>query len=354
MIDRMSRRRQTRKTARRWGLLLIAALLPALLAFPSAGSAEKLQFADVAAGHWAYEYISWASGNGIVDGYPDGLFRPEHPVTRTEFLAMLIRAFDPADFDENIEPGLSWDAPYHQYVSQMRWTYAGETETDPPRNPNGDVYATRGYVAELTAAANGRHLSRIDSVRYVLDAGFSLGKSAATVEGYEADDTLTRAEALTFIYRMKQKMDMLYRSPREETAYDPATAARSPAEVMPLQVQLSTDDMFRFSNIGLERPSAGYTVVTEPRYTVTGVVYDAIGDSLTLRLDVAGDKGFVPVTAVDAPMKDGKFKTDLNLAEPGLYRVTIESLSHVVNRQGFAILTWFYIRYEPEGASSGS
>lgn len=54
---------------------------------------SKLQlFPDVPANHWAYEYVATLAGNGIVEGYPDGNFSGDRPMTRYEFAAMLYRA----------------------------------------------------------------------------------------------------------------------------------------------------------------------------------------------------------------------------------------------------------------------
>lgn len=36
--------------------------------------------------HWAAPSIYWASEKGYVNGYPDGTFRPEQPITRLEFM----------------------------------------------------------------------------------------------------------------------------------------------------------------------------------------------------------------------------------------------------------------------------
>ncbi len=36
--------------------------------------------------HWAASSIYWASEKGYVNGYPDGTFRPEQPITRLEFM----------------------------------------------------------------------------------------------------------------------------------------------------------------------------------------------------------------------------------------------------------------------------
>lgn len=56
---------------------------------------SKLQlFPDVPANHWAYEYISQMAGNGILEGFPDGNFAGDRPMTRYEFAAMLYRTME--------------------------------------------------------------------------------------------------------------------------------------------------------------------------------------------------------------------------------------------------------------------
>ena len=54
---------------------------------------SKLQlFPDVPQNHWAYEYITQLAGNGMIEGYPDGNFAGDRPMTRYEFAAILYRA----------------------------------------------------------------------------------------------------------------------------------------------------------------------------------------------------------------------------------------------------------------------
>ena len=64
---------------------------------------KKLQlkqgkFSDVSTSHWANGVISYASeekmknGQNIVNGYPDGTFKPEDNITNAELLKMLVVA----------------------------------------------------------------------------------------------------------------------------------------------------------------------------------------------------------------------------------------------------------------------
>ena len=63
-------------------------------------------FSDIA-GHWAQDYINEAANAGIVDGYPDGTFRPTGTLTGNAFMKMLLGALG---YDSSIEhyTGSNW------------------------------------------------------------------------------------------------------------------------------------------------------------------------------------------------------------------------------------------------------
>ncbi|ULL15863.1 S-layer homology domain-containing protein [Paenibacillus sp. H1-7] len=55
-------------------------------------SAEKPKFSDVK-GHWAESAIMRLVNEGILDGFPDGTFRPDEPVTADQFVKMLLMSY---------------------------------------------------------------------------------------------------------------------------------------------------------------------------------------------------------------------------------------------------------------------
>ncbi len=57
---------------------------------PSGNGKPLPDFADIA-GHWAETGIRAMAGRGGIDGYPDGTFRPDREVTRAEFVQLLMR-----------------------------------------------------------------------------------------------------------------------------------------------------------------------------------------------------------------------------------------------------------------------
>ncbi|MGD0152609.1 MAG: S-layer homology domain-containing protein [Thermacetogeniaceae bacterium] len=99
IIDELFRRRIV------WGLtvrgIVKASLLAALsvlflFSFFSRGVASAANIKDIA-GHWAVVEIQKAIATGYVKGYPDGRFKPDAGVTRAEFVAMVVSAFQVAN-----------------------------------------------------------------------------------------------------------------------------------------------------------------------------------------------------------------------------------------------------------------
>lgn len=56
--------------------------------------AQKKTFPDVASNYWAAPFIQRLAEQNIISGYPDGTFRPEQPLERDEFAAIVRDAFN--------------------------------------------------------------------------------------------------------------------------------------------------------------------------------------------------------------------------------------------------------------------
>ena len=69
---------------------------------------KKKDFPDVPENHWAYEYVATLAGNGILEGYPDGMFSGDRTMTRYEFAAMFYRALkNGAPVDDNMDRAMN-------------------------------------------------------------------------------------------------------------------------------------------------------------------------------------------------------------------------------------------------------
>jgi uncharacterized surface protein with fasciclin (FAS1) repeats len=56
--------------------------------------AQNTNFPDVTSNYWAQPFIEALATRNVIVGYPDGTYRPDQPVTRAEFAAMIQKAFN--------------------------------------------------------------------------------------------------------------------------------------------------------------------------------------------------------------------------------------------------------------------
>lgn len=75
--------------------LSVSAVAPVITAAPVIAQTQtQSQFTDVSASYWARDFIAPLAARGIIAGFPDGTFRPNEPVTRAQFAAMVRQAFN--------------------------------------------------------------------------------------------------------------------------------------------------------------------------------------------------------------------------------------------------------------------
>jgi predicted porin/uncharacterized protein (UPF0335 family) len=90
------------------------------------------QMRDVPPGHWAYQSIEQLVQLGIIDGYPDGTFRPNRTMTRAEFAQAIARAY--RNIDERLRA-------LDRRISEIR----------PPDGQQVDTSALERQINELRA-----------------------------------------------------------------------------------------------------------------------------------------------------------------------------------------------------------
>lgn len=173
-------------------LKLCIAAASLLFAAAQPAGALPLAFNDTA-DHWAASYIAWAVDHRLAQGYSDGTFKPDKLVNEAEFLAMLLRAYGLVN--GSAQADIDWSAPYYDYAERLNWPLTFSED-------NGSF--SRGRAAMLMAAAvNGKAFTEQSAVEWLLSERISNGRMSATVSGFVPDGRLTRAEALTFFYKLK-------------------------------------------------------------------------------------------------------------------------------------------------------
>lgn len=56
-----------------------------------------LNITDMDESHWSYDYVLTLVTNGVVQGYPDGSFKPDNSITREEFCLMIYNILNPSE-----------------------------------------------------------------------------------------------------------------------------------------------------------------------------------------------------------------------------------------------------------------
>lgn len=159
--------------------------------------AAVTSFKDVKSTHWAYGTIKWAVNAGVVNGYPDGTFKPSKQVSEAEFLMMLVKTFQKVDASGATN---HWADPVYRIAQDNNWPVKGISSSNLKAR---DTAMTRGEVAQLITSAKGINFLTNDAILYLLGTNMAAGKTGNTLSGYKANDYLTRAEAVAFIKKAK-------------------------------------------------------------------------------------------------------------------------------------------------------
>ncbi|MVQ39307.1 S-layer homology domain-containing protein [Paenibacillus anseongensis] len=181
---------------------------------PSKGT---VTFSDVA-GHWAESSIKQAVSNGIVNGYSDGTFKPEHAVTRAEFAVMLIHTLKqqgegaPLTFTDTAKIG-SWA---QKEVAQAVQAGMISGYEDGSFRPDAEI--TRSEMASMIAKALSLRIDLNTTTNFADDqdipqwakGAVEVIKKLGIIEGkgenvFAPAANTTRAEAVTVLLKMTSK-----------------------------------------------------------------------------------------------------------------------------------------------------
>ncbi|MDY5014838.1 MAG: S-layer homology domain-containing protein [Eubacteriales bacterium] len=112
--------------------------------FLSGDAAQGSAFADVQ-GHWAQREIGMAAAKGWVQGYEDGTFRPDRPITRAEAMTMINRVLErnPASAEDLHDGMIVWK----DNADTGKWYYLAVQEAT-----NSHTYARRAGGSEFWLA----------------------------------------------------------------------------------------------------------------------------------------------------------------------------------------------------------
>lgn len=183
-------------------IMILTVFALSYLFFPHLSeAATNKTFQDVPTTHSSYEAIMWTANQGIVSG-SNGKFNPSGTLTEKQFVKMYAEFFKfPASPNESTQ-SKDWSDPYYERLSAFNAPVQGATDKVVRNQP-----ITRGTMAQLIAFAHGQPTDQVSATKYLMTEGISSGQNLQETDPlkrFGAANTLTRAQAATFLYRMSQ------------------------------------------------------------------------------------------------------------------------------------------------------
>ncbi len=173
------------------------AKLAALILSPEPMAEDDAPFPDVA-GSWAEDYISYCYEHGFLDGYEDGSFCPDAPITARELTKMLLGA---VGYDQSAAVGSGWDETVDALARELQVYNGYEYDLSRP--------ISRDYAALLilnilnctavTGYENGEPVPLLDDLLNpvtVLEARFGVQRYQEVITANELLDLEHPGEAL--------------------------------------------------------------------------------------------------------------------------------------------------------------
>ncbi|SHI23065.1 Listeria/Bacterioides repeat-containing protein [Sporobacter termitidis DSM 10068] len=158
-------------------------------------------FPDISANDWFYTYVSDLNKRNVVNGFPDGTFRPASTVSCAEALKLIILA---AGYSEQPSTSSSWAGGYLKFAVSKGLIDAAEIP-----DINGTI--SRQLIAKIASRALGLAPATVSSPfadtadQYVLSL-YSYGVVEGSVSNgsllFMPDSSITRAEISAIVWRI--------------------------------------------------------------------------------------------------------------------------------------------------------
>ena len=176
--------------------------------FTNTTYAAKQTFKDVPRHHFAYDAIQWAYDFDIINGYSDGTFRPNQPVTEQQFAHILINYFDLEPTNNKLtkytKKELASDTNYNTlaaYQVPLNGYFDNSIREQPVK---------RGVVAQaITHVADGK-ANLNQSIGFLVDHNISSGQypkyEFTNLEKFfGTTNNLTRAQVVALFFNLQSK-----------------------------------------------------------------------------------------------------------------------------------------------------
>ncbi len=264
------------------------------------------EFVDVPQDFWAYEYIDELSEKGIIDGYDDGLFKPNGTVTNVEFLKLVVAAsIDPNVKVEDAKGKVdNWAKDYIKIAENYGVVRTGKID-----EKNADEEILRIDMAMIIANSEIKFFGKtkssnlessftdtqyleekdIEAINYCIQNGLIVGYEDGSFKPY---NKMTRAEAATIISRFlinNKNVNKVTSVTKEETVDDEKNSSSNNTSSNSSTGNKGKDSLKPYSNSGSQNK----------KYTITFV-----NDDGTVLQTSSVEKNAMPVYSGDTPTKE--------------------------------------------------
>ncbi|MBD2744258.1 S-layer homology domain-containing protein [Coleofasciculus sp. FACHB-1120] len=184
---------------------------------PAPAVAQAINFSDVSSSYWAASFIQELAQRDVIAGFPDGTFRPNDPVTRAQFAAMVRKAFnknkirDAVNFVDLSSTYWAYSAIREAYEMGFLSGYPGNVFRPTQNIPREQVLVSLAnglnYTATNAVSTDLQVYNDASSISSYARNSIAAATEKSIVVNYPVVETLnptrnaTRAEVAAFIYQ---------------------------------------------------------------------------------------------------------------------------------------------------------
>lgn len=179
-------------------------------------SNARSSFNDVNADAWYYGSVSVLAKKGILNGYKDGSFKPNQPITRAEIAKIIVEAYETIDSEDAQSVQFSdvaKSAWYRGFVSALAASKVTTGKTATTFAPND--FVTRGEavtflhrsedvntidaITKTTVTINGQTYTLADNVKGIINPVNAVALTNAKIDFKATDDQITDITYLSLV-----------------------------------------------------------------------------------------------------------------------------------------------------------
>ncbi|WP_312352783.1 S-layer homology domain-containing protein [Aminipila sp.] len=215
-------------------MILMGTLIISTAAAAYAGSssrvADKTIYTDLKSTNWAYEAVNTMSQKAIVKGYNDGSFKPANVVTYGEFIKMALVAATGEDVGNSTKG--NWATNYYNKALELKYFGNSDIKAEQLNNqiPRSNMALIVSSILGEKKIDNYDELEiSLKDVNSTVKHDYDIIKAYASgiITGYEdstfrPENTLTRAESATVIYRLVDESKRVLPEEKKEESKEPS------------------------------------------------------------------------------------------------------------------------------------